>query len=313
MLKDTGERFMPDWKGETALEHLHRYEFTLEFVAGKRVLDVASGEGYGSFRLASVAQSVIGVDVSEEAVEHARTRHLAPNLQFRHGSAAQLPLEDHSIDVAVSFETIEHLHEHEKMLAELARVLTPEGLLIISTPDKHFYTDQRNHQNPYHVKELYRPEFVQLLKRHFINSELWLQNTMHASAIVPEHSSTSANTTYTHDCSTGVTTRAESLNPLYLIALASNGALTTRPGPSTFEMQPPAFTQVEQELRTKHQQLEHEHREVLNVLERTMKDLVAAEREQRRLATALHNLSQPKLKSVLSNRARSFLKWKSTP
>jgi ubiquinone/menaquinone biosynthesis C-methylase UbiE len=313
VLKDIGERFMPDWKGETALEHLHRYELMLEFAAGKRVLDVASGEGYGSARLASVAQSVIGVDVSLEAVEHARERYVAPNLQFKHGSAAKLPLEDRSVEVAISFETLEHLTEQEEMVSELARVLTPDGLLIISTPDKHFYTDLRNHQNPFHHRELYRPEFVSLLRGRFAHTELWLQRSMHASFIVPEVPGPGTNIAFTHDSNTGQVVQEPAIGPLYLVALASNVPLTKRLGASTFEIVPPGYAQVEQELRQKYHRLEQDYRGVVDVLERTVRDLVAAEREQRRLTSELaqHQARNepPSVKSVLSG-ARDLLRPK---
>ena len=71
----TGERFVPGCAGEIAYEHWHRYAFARQFVAGKRVLDAACGEGYGSALLASVAASVVGVDIDAPAVAHAAERY----------------------------------------------------------------------------------------------------------------------------------------------------------------------------------------------------------------------------------------------
>ncbi len=291
MLKNTGERFMPDWKGDTELEHLHRYEMALEFVAGKRVIDVASGEGYGSNMLAARAAHVIGVDVSPEAVAHARQRYVRPNLEYREGSASKIPLESASVDVVVSYETLEHLSEQEEMLGELARVLKPSGLLILSTPDKHYYTDQRGHENPFHVKELYREEFRALVKRHFPNVEFHFQRAMHASIIAPEQPTADEGQTWTKDERTGqVSTDRGLITPLYLIAFASRAELPKGPRASTFEMSPPSYAAVEQELRLKLQALEREHREAVSALERTMREAVIAERDHRRTAVELWEL-----------------------
>ena len=107
-MKFTGERFLPNIDGAIALEHLHRYLVASLYVHNKDVLDIASGEGYGSAMLARNAKTVIGVDISEDAIAHATARYAAKNLEFRAGNAAKIPLEDASVDVVVSFETIEH-------------------------------------------------------------------------------------------------------------------------------------------------------------------------------------------------------------
>lgn len=291
MLKDNGERFMPEWKGDTELEHLHRYHVSLDHVAGRSVLDVASGEGYGSALLATRAARVVGVDLSHEAVAHAQAQYRSDNLQFRVGSASSLPLESSSFDVVVSFETLEHLSEHDEMLTEIARVLKPDGLLILSTPDKKYYTDQRNHQNPFHVKELYREEFRSLVLRYFPNVEFYFQRSAHASIIVPEVPSHSPGTSYTRDdFANKLLVEDGSITPLYLIAIASRGALPRTTGPSTFQTNPPAAGLIEQELRTKTQTLEREHFQSVAALERTMREAVLAERDLRRTAVELWEL-----------------------
>ena len=117
----TGERFVPGIQGEMWLEHWHRYHFASRFAAGKRVADVACGEGYGSALLARQAASVVGVDVSPEAVGHARRAYEGvARLHFEQGSCTALPLETGSIDLFISFETIEHIHEQEAFLDEIA-------------------------------------------------------------------------------------------------------------------------------------------------------------------------------------------------
>src|SRR5262245_34545981 len=106
MLEWTGERFLP-WirQSATAYEHLHRYAYAATLVQDKRVLDLASGEGYGSKLLAIGASSVIGIDIDENAVRHASEKYGGNNLQFRSGSITAVPIhDDHSFDVIVCFE-----------------------------------------------------------------------------------------------------------------------------------------------------------------------------------------------------------------
>jgi len=152
--------------GRGLIEHLHRYAFVMPFVKGKVVVDIASGEGYGSNLIAQQAAQVTGVDVSAEAVQQAATKYKRPNLSFVTGSATSIPLNDQSVDVVVSFETLEHLLEQDQMIAEIRRVLKPAGMLIISTPEKENYhpTDP---DNPYHLKELTSEEFMSLLGKYF--------------------------------------------------------------------------------------------------------------------------------------------------
>ena len=164
----TGERFVPQLDGDIKYEHLHRYALALDFIREASVLDIASGEGYGSALLAKCANLVVGVDIDRDSVSHAQTKysHLA-NLSFLVGSCSAIPLSDASVDVVTSFETIEHHDQHEEMMQEVKRVLKSDGLLIISSPNRLVYSDEPNYDNPFHVKELYYEEFLDLLKRYF--------------------------------------------------------------------------------------------------------------------------------------------------
>src|ERR1700722_15129763 len=94
----TGERLVPSLNGDIVLEHLHRYAFAADLVAGKDVLDIACGEGYGSNLLAARARSVIGVDISEETIGHAQSNYVRDNLTFRPGSCLAIPTPDQSAD-----------------------------------------------------------------------------------------------------------------------------------------------------------------------------------------------------------------------
>lgn len=158
--------------GYITQQHIMRYVFASKFVAGKTVLDVACGSGYGSSYLITCgAKEAVGVDLSKNAVRYAKNQYSKKGLHFSQGNAVSLPFHDNFFDVVVSFETIEHINEYEKYLEEMKRVLKPEGMFICSTPNIKY--TQHPH---YHVKEFYPEEFFSLLKNHFENVERYGQH-----------------------------------------------------------------------------------------------------------------------------------------
>jgi GT2 family glycosyltransferase/SAM-dependent methyltransferase len=169
MLEWTGERFLP-WRDDPALayEHLHRYLYAGRFACGKTVLDLASGEGYGAGILAQTAFRVVGIDAADNAVEHARKRYVRHNLEFLQGSITKVPIAESNIfDLVVCFEVIEHIEDQEGLLAEIIRLMKPDGTLIISTPNKSVYAETKQQENKFHVKELHFEEFRGLLRTRF--------------------------------------------------------------------------------------------------------------------------------------------------
>jgi ubiquinone/menaquinone biosynthesis C-methylase UbiE len=178
-MKFTGERFVPEFFGtQIAIEHWHRYIFASSFCKNRIVLDIACGEGYGSYFISKVAKKVYGIDISEEAIEHAKSKYIKENLEFLVGNVANIPLPDKSIDIVVSFETIEHVPEvaQKKFLNEVKRILKRDGLFICSTPDKYYYSDLYNYKNEFHIKEFYKDEFLNFLKEFFANNILGVQH-----------------------------------------------------------------------------------------------------------------------------------------
>jgi len=182
-LEFTGERFTPECIREISYEHVHRYVFAAELVRNKKVLDAACGEGYGSAHLARTAQSVSAVDISEEAISHARARYRSENLEYRVADCCQLPFEDNQFECIVSFETLEHLQDQSGLLREFRRVLEPAGFLLLSSPDKAVYTDRYHNENEFHVRELYRDELDALLAEQFPVRSLLRQKLLFYSAI----------------------------------------------------------------------------------------------------------------------------------
>lgn len=184
-MKFTGERFMTSETGRIRLEHYHRYSILEDLVNSKKVLDVACGEGYGSFLLANDASVVVGVDISTESVLHAQEKYKKNNLSYVQGSATNLPFQEASFDVVVSFETIEHLYEQEEMIKEIKRVLKNDGVLIISSPNRPVYSEASGEYNEFHVKELDYEEFNDLLSLYFPNLQYYGQRLQIASIIQP--------------------------------------------------------------------------------------------------------------------------------
>lgn len=164
-LEPTGERMVPEHAAaRTFWEHVGRYRFALGFARGRRVLDVACGEGYGAAALLRAgAAGLVGVDRAPEVVAHARARY---GIDARAGDALDLPLADRSVDLVVSFETIEHVDDQARFLDECARVLAPGGTLVVSTPNRPVYSAE-GHHNPHHHRELDEAEFRALLAPRF--------------------------------------------------------------------------------------------------------------------------------------------------
>jgi 16S rRNA G966 N2-methylase RsmD len=179
----TGERFTPECVREIWYEHWHRYAFARNFATGKRVLDAACGEGYGSALLARDASEVLGIDIASEAIAHARARYARTNLRFAQADCTALTLPGASFDLVTSFETLEHVEAQQALIAGFARVLAPEGMLIVSSPDRHTYSDVSGFRNEFHVRELYRDELLDLLKPHFAHVRLYGQKLLFQSAL----------------------------------------------------------------------------------------------------------------------------------
>jgi 2-polyprenyl-3-methyl-5-hydroxy-6-metoxy-1,4-benzoquinol methylase len=147
----------------TFWEHVFRYEFACRHLANSQILDIASGEGYGTHALALKPNDVIGIDISQEAVSHAIKKY---NLDFRVGNAESIPLPSNSMDAVVSYETIEHVPNPRDFINEVARVLKPGGKLFISTPNANTYLAGTD-SNPFHCSELTLKEFLALLDSNF--------------------------------------------------------------------------------------------------------------------------------------------------
>ena len=190
MLKDTGERLIlnENWNLKTKLEHIHRYTAASELLKGKVVLDAACGSGYGSAILSQKAQRVTGVDLSKDAIDFAREQFHKDNLEYFQMSIGELAFPDHCFDAVVSFETIEHVEKEvqELFLEQVIRVLKPDGLFIVSTPNDELLRKLTfgQYQNPFHVCEFAEDEFDMMLKKYFKYTSFFYQTVSIASMIL---------------------------------------------------------------------------------------------------------------------------------
>lgn len=226
----TGERFTPECVREIWYEHWHRYLFAWRMAQGKRVLDAACGEGYGSALLARTAKSVVGVDIDASSIAHARERYGSrENLRYETGDATLLDVEPASFDLVVSFETLEHVEAQERMLEGFARALTADGVLVVSSPDRHTYSEVAGFRNEFHTRELYRDELLAMLKPHFPLVRLYGQKLLFQSAIWSQDGSGGACEAWTGSAEPhGTIVGNLDYAPLYFIAVCAKRELPPR-------------------------------------------------------------------------------------
>jgi SAM-dependent methyltransferase len=185
VIEFTGERVVP---GEVNIdlwaEHFARYAFAARYADGKRVLDLGCGTGYGAAELSNRAGYVVGVDQSPEALCYARSQYSPPNVRWVQASAVALPLADASFDLITAFEVIEHLDNWPALLSEARRVLAPNGLFLVSTPNQRYYAESRAETgpNPFHAHEFRYEAFCTGIRNTFPRATVLLQNRMEAFA-----------------------------------------------------------------------------------------------------------------------------------
>jgi SAM-dependent methyltransferase len=217
------ERFVPGTAdGELIeVEHLVRYRWAGQLVAGRRVLDAGCGVGYGSATLARAgAAEVVGLDLSAKAVE-AAAKGAPANASFVTGDVHALPFEAGRFDVIVCFEVIEHVEHQDEVIAELARVLAPAGVLVMSSPNRDVYPAG----NPHHLHEYVPEELRAALGAHFDHVELRRQHAWLASAVLDDEHAADASMQERAEVRVSKSVRRDPGSEPYTIALASREPL----------------------------------------------------------------------------------------
>jgi 2-polyprenyl-3-methyl-5-hydroxy-6-metoxy-1,4-benzoquinol methylase len=169
----TGERTLPDVPEENYWyrRHLAVYEWIAGQVAGRRVVDLACGEGYGSAVLARCAATVVGVDANPDAFEHARLKYTSDRISFERD---MIETWSGDVDCVVFLQTIEHVQDPDAVLARLRDLVGPAGVCFVSTPNLLTLAEPGAEKsgNPWHIKEYRAQEFRELCDRHFGTVEL---------------------------------------------------------------------------------------------------------------------------------------------
>jgi SAM-dependent methyltransferase len=164
----TGERTLPDVPEENYWfrRHLAVYEWVAERSWGRRVVDLACGEGYGSQVLSRTAATVIGVDANPEAFEHARRKYTTDRVIFERDMIERWTGD---VDCVVFLQTIEHVQDPDAVLEHIREVVGPGGIAFVSTPNLLTLAPEgaEKSENPWHIKEYRAAEFRELCARHF--------------------------------------------------------------------------------------------------------------------------------------------------
>jgi SAM-dependent methyltransferase len=180
-LQLTGERTLPGIPRENYwfARHLVAYELAGAMAAGKKVIDIGCGEGYGPALLAARAAEVLGVDIAPEVVAHARRSYASDNLSFEVMDVNSLEVPSGSFDLALSFQVVEHLVDERGYFREIARVLRAEGAAVLTTPNRLTISPGSDRPiNPFHLREYTPGEFEEVLAEHFDAVEI--QGMFHA-------------------------------------------------------------------------------------------------------------------------------------
>jgi GT2 family glycosyltransferase/SAM-dependent methyltransferase len=235
LIEWTGERCVP-WTGDLQVvyEHYHRYLLARPLVGGKRVLDLASGEGYGSALLAQTAAEVVGLEIDPPSVAHSQATYDVPGLSFVEGSMLDLSrYGDGAFDVITCFEALEHVVEHEELLSGVRRVLAEDGVFLTSTPDRLIYSDHLHQHNPHHVRELSIDEFRDLLGGFFPHVRYWGQSVAVGSLVQPVEADQSGGSLVLALERDGDSwTARDAYAPTYYLAAASRSPLPDLPAQS---------------------------------------------------------------------------------
>lgn len=176
---DTSERILPGRQISVRQHLLYlRHEFAYNYVArelsrAERLIEVGCGAGYGAARLCAHAAQFVGLDVDSEVIAHAKAANVSTTAEFRVYDGVQIPFEDASFDIAVSFQVVEHVPDDVGYIAEIARVLAPGGRLYLTTPNRLTRVDPgRRPWNRYHLREYTPTELGALLTREFGDVQL---------------------------------------------------------------------------------------------------------------------------------------------
>jgi SAM-dependent methyltransferase len=138
-----------------------------------RLLEVGFGEGYGTTFMSDAVESYTGLEVSQEAVEHAEAKYGRKNVSFHWYDGLRFPLDEARFDLVFSLQVIEHVEDVDAYLSEMCRVCRSGGLIVIVTPNRLGRLGEGERPwNRYHRVEFSPAELESVLSRHFADVDL---------------------------------------------------------------------------------------------------------------------------------------------
>jgi 2-polyprenyl-3-methyl-5-hydroxy-6-metoxy-1,4-benzoquinol methylase len=197
----TGERVLPMQQQHDVRDlqaHAARYLWAMRYCVHKNVLDAACGEGYGTWILSWAADFASGIDIDKQAITEAYDMY--GNVSGSRVVYTQMDVENIKwtpacVDVAVSFETIEHLKNPEKLVQGIRRILKPGGLFIVSAPE--------NSGSTFHVKDYTKQELYDQVYPYFDDFHYFVQDVEREMEIRPDDMPTSMHPTHIFVCKRG--------------------------------------------------------------------------------------------------------------
>jgi len=161
------------------MKHIVRYNISLMFAKNKDVLDLSCGTGYGSFMLSMVARTVLGVDISKEAINFANNHYKANNLIFKKLDILKLNIQP--VDLIISFETIEHVKDLDKLQHVFTKLLKKGGQIVYSVPIREVCS------NPYHLHKFDFKKAMGLFNKFNYLTHSWQTGLVLTSKEVPSN------------------------------------------------------------------------------------------------------------------------------
>jgi ubiquinone/menaquinone biosynthesis C-methylase UbiE len=175
LLTRTSERIIPEHFLQSKeayllyLKHLFAYEFAKEYISTENsVIEVGCGEGYGTSYLSYNVQHIVGLDINEEMIQHASMKYSSEKCSFKVYDGLNIPYDDNTFDMVVSFQVIEHIRDEINYLTEIRRILKRDGTCVLTTPNGTYRIKPgKNPWNRFHIREYYPDELEAILKTVF--------------------------------------------------------------------------------------------------------------------------------------------------
>ena len=181
VFKKTSERIIPELYQESIeqwillLKHKYAYELALSKISKEnKVLEIGCGDGYGSNILANSGAEIVALDVDPQSIEYAKHKYSKNNLTFEVFDGSNIPFKDHSFDLILSFQVIEHVANIEIYCKNICRLIKPDGLILITTPNRTYrLTQDQLPWNPYHLTEYNENTAKEIAKKYFPNYNIY--------------------------------------------------------------------------------------------------------------------------------------------